>query len=154
MKTLVIYDSVFGNTQKIAEAMGRALNAPVQSVKNITASQLAGLELLIVGSPTRQFHATPETQAFLTGLPAGALKGVKVAAFDTRIAGDTIKFFLFRWLVQSNYADKKIAAALARAGGSLAAKDGFYVKESEGPLAEGELERAAAWAQSLTRGNV
>lgn len=154
MKTLVIYDSVFGNTQKIAEAMGSALNAPVQSVKNTSASQLAGLELLIVGSPTRQFNATPETQAFLKGLPVGALKGVKVAAFDTRIASATIKFFLFRWMVQSNYADKKIAAGLLRAGGSLAGQAGFLVKESEGPLAEGELERAAAWALQLAGGKV
>lgn len=151
MKTLIIYDSVFGNTQKIAEAMGSALNAPVQSVKNTTASQLAGLDLLIVGSPTRQFHATPETQAFLKGLPAGTLNGVKVAAFDTRIAAAGIKFFLFRWMVQSNYADKKIAAALAQAGGSLAGQEGFIVKESEGPLQEGEAERAAAWAISLTK---
>ena len=151
MKTLIIYDSVFGNTQKIAEAIGSALNAPVQSVKNTTASQLAGLDLLIVGSPTRQFHATPETEAFLKGLPAGTLNGVKVAAFDTRIAAASIKFFLFRWMVQSNYADKKIAAALAQAGGSLAGQQGFIVKESEGPLQEGEAERAAAWAISLTK---
>lgn len=153
MKTLVIYDSVFGNTQKVAEAIGRALDAPVQSVKNTSAGQLAGLQLLIVGSPTRQFNATPETMAFLKGLPVGALQGVKAAAFDTRIAGNTIKFFFFRWLVQSNYADKKIAAELARVGASLAGQEGFLVKESEGPLAEGELERAAAWASQLAGGS-
>ncbi len=152
MKALVVYDSVFGNTEKIAQAVGEALGAPVVQVKAVQAEQLTGVELLVVGSPTRQFNATPDMMAWLNGLAEDALKGARAAAFDTRIDAKTIGFFLFRWLVASNYAVKRLEAALARKGAALAAPGGgFFVKASEGPLVEGELERAATWAQGLTQ---
>jgi len=48
------------------------------------------------------------------------------------------------------YAAKPIAGMLKKKGGSLVQQpEGFYVKDSEGPLKDGELERAARWAQSL-----
>ena len=150
MKALVVYDSVFGNTGKIAQAVGAALGAPVVQVGAVQAEQLAGVELLVVGSPTRQFTATPAMMAWLNGLAGDALKGVRAAAFDTRIDAKTIGFFVFRWLVASNYAFKRLEAALKLKGATIAAAaGGFYVKASEGPLAEGELERAEAWGKSL-----
>jgi hypothetical protein len=48
------------------------------------------------------------------------------------------------------YAAKRIANQLKRAGGSLIAPpEGFYVEDTEGPLKDGELERAANWAEGL-----
>ena len=48
------------------------------------------------------------------------------------------------------YADKIIAKALAAKGATLAiSSGGFIVLESEGPLKEGERDRAAAWARSI-----
>jgi flavodoxin I len=87
MKALVIYESFFGNTEKIARAVGASLGLSEEDivrVGDVKPGQLQGLDLLIVGSPTRAFQPCPETKAFLKGLPSGALKGVKVAAFDTR----------------------------------------------------------------------
>jgi len=88
---MVIYDSVFGNTEKVAKEMGKALGtkkqAKVFKVDAVDLEQLKGVKVLIVGSPTRAFSPTPATTAFLKRIPANSLKGVKVAAFDTDLAG-------------------------------------------------------------------
>jgi flavodoxin len=153
MKALVVYDSVFGNTEQIARAMSEALATQAVRVGEASA-QLADVDLLIVGSPTRGFRPTPAMTTWLKGLPEGALKGVKAAAFDTRIAPSDIKSPIFRWIVtRGGYADKGIAKLLAAKGATLAAAgEGFIVKASEGPLKDGELARAAEWASSLARG--
>lgn len=153
MKALVIFDSVFGNTEKIARAIGDALDpeVPVLPVGSATSGQLAGLEYLFVGSPTRGFKPTPAITSFLAGLPADCLKGVKAASFDTRIPLESIKNPLFRFIVKrGGYADLPIAAELVRLGANQPVPSaGFIVLESEGPLKDGELERAAEWAKFM-----
>jgi len=151
MNALIIYDSVFGNTEKIAQAMGAALNAPVVKVDAVTQAQLAGLDVLIVGSPTRSFRSTPAIADFIKAIPAGALQGVRVSGFDTRIALETIKSGFFRGIVKmGGYAAKPIADALVKKGATLAqTPEGFIVQAEQGPLRAGELERAAAWARQL-----
>ena len=54
MKTLVIYDSVHGNTRKIAEAIGEAVSGEVkvQRAGEVDASRLKEFDLLFVGAPT------------------------------------------------------------------------------------------------------
>ena len=155
MKTLVVYDSVFGNTEKVAQAIGAALGFPeevdVLRVGDMAPEQLEGVGVLIVGSPTRAFSPTPATKAMLKAIPAKALSGVKVAAFDTRISvEDTDSGFLRTMVKVFGYAAKPIADRLKRKGGDLVlTPEGFYVRGTEGPLKEGELERAAAWAQQI-----
>ena len=57
MKALVVYDSYFSNTEKIAQVIGAALEAKCEvqmsKMNEITADQIRGVELLVVGSPTR-----------------------------------------------------------------------------------------------------
>ncbi len=161
MKTLVIYDSFFGNTEQIAQAIARGLGSPDEvelvRVGSLTPKQLTGVQLLVVGSPTRGFQASEATMDLLKGIPAGGLKGVRVAAFDTRMSPDDMKtgagMIRFMLLIKvGNYAANPIANALKKAGGQLVAPpEGFWVKDSEGPLKEGELERAEAWGRSLNR---
>ncbi len=149
MKIIVIYDSVFGNTQKIAQAIGSTFGADAQviSVKDARPDLLPRMDMLIVGSPTRRFRATPATMDFLRAIPQGSLKGVKVTAFDTRLTDKAIASPIFRQIVKwAGYAAKPIAKALQAKGGTLfTAPQGFGVDKSEGPLADGELERAAQW---------
>ncbi len=153
MKALVIYDSVFGNTERIAREIGKALGpeVPVILVGKVTPSDLAGLDVLLVGSPTRGFKPTPAITGFLEALPADSLKGVKVSAFDTRIPLESIKSRFFRAIVKrGGYADKPIAEILVRKGGELVIPTGgFFVVASEGPLQKGELERAGEWARGI-----
>jgi flavodoxin len=155
MKALVIYDSVFGNTEKIARAIAEALRrqAEVELVRPQAASldRLADLGLLVVGSPTRGFRPTEAVAGLLKGIRPHALDGVRVAAFDTRFKADELKSSGLRFLVKTGgYAAKRIADRLKRAGGDLiVAPEGFYVEDTEGPLKPGELERAADWAARL-----
>jgi flavodoxin len=155
MKVLIVYDSYFGNTEQIAHAIGDALRpqaeVDVLRVGDVKPEQLVGLDVLIVGSPTRAFSATPPIKQFLGSIPAGGLDGVKVAAFDTRIDVEkTGPRFLAMLARMFGYAAEPIAKRLERKGGNPgAAPAGFVVNDSEGPLREGELERAAEWAKQV-----
>ena len=155
MKALVIYDSVFGNTEKVARAiaagLGKKAAVELKRPAEVTLDGLAGYDLLLVGSPTRGFRATEATVALLKGLPAGCLKGRRAAAFDTRIDAKDIKQAALRFMVNTGgYAAQKIADRLKKAGAELAAApEGFIVEATEGPLRSGELERAAAWGETL-----
>lgn len=159
MKALVIYDSVFGNTGKIGEAIGAALGSPEEvatvRVSEASPDQLAGLDCLVVGSPTRQFSPTPATTQFLKQIPDGKLQGVKVAAFDTRFTVENIeRVRILAFFVRIfGYAAKPIARRLQKKGGELAVPpEGFFVGDTEGPLLEGELARAADWAREIAAG--
>jgi len=157
MKALIIYDSVFGNTEKIAQAISSSLgskeNVETLRVSEVKPEKLIGLELLIVGSPTRVFKPTKAIMNFLNKIPLNGLKGVKVAAFDTRISTVDANSRLLNILVKLfGYAAKPIADRLEKKEGSLIIPpEGFFVKDSEGPLKDGELERAADWAKLIIK---
>lgn len=155
MKALVVYDSVFGNTEKVALEIGKKLGQ-VNEVRTLRVSAvshltLEGVKLLVVGSPTRGFRPTEGVKRFLKGLPAGSLEGVRAAAFDTRIDISTIGSTILRSIVKrGGYAAPAIARRLRRCGAEVVpAPEGFIVEESEGPVREGELARAGEWAKSL-----
>ena len=148
MKALIVYDSVHGNTEKIARAVAGAL-APAGNVTLLRAgdadadpSELPAVDLLIVGSPTHGGRPTPDIQELLGKIPANALTNVRVAAFDTRVKQFIATLF--------GYAAGRIADSLKDKGGRLAAApEGFIVKGREGPLEPGEAERAAGWARGM-----
>jgi flavodoxin len=150
---MVVYDSVFGNTEQVAQAIGGALGSSDDvttcRVTEVKPQQFKGLEVLIVGSPTRAFQPTLATKQLLKSVPAHGLEGVKVAAFDTRISVEDVDSAILTFMVKLfGWAAKPIAERLKRKGGALAVPpEGFIVEGTEGPLREGELERAAAWAK-------
>jgi flavodoxin len=140
----IVYESVHGNTEKVAQAIGKSLagKAKVLRAAEADPAQMAGVSLLIVGSPTYGGRPVPAVQGFLAKIPASGLKSIRVAAFDTRVTAKFAKIF--------GYAADKILAILVRNGGIQAkGPEGFYVKGSKGPLADGEAERAAVWAKGL-----
>ncbi|MBG0784007.1 MAG: flavodoxin family protein [Anaerolineaceae bacterium] len=147
---LVVYDSYFGNTEKIATAIGEAVGAAIKKVDSVTSEDLEGLKILFMGSPTRAFQATPATMTFLKGLK-GKLTGVRAAAFETRIrVEDTQSGFLCFMIGIFGYATPKLVKGLQKTGAEVALEaEGFAVLDSEGPLAEGELDRARTWAVTI-----
>jgi flavodoxin len=155
MKALVVYDSVFGNTEKVALEMGQALSAraEVQTVRvgDVRPEHVSGIDALIVGSPTRAFSPTPAIKAWLRGLPSGSLDGFRVAAFDTRVDLKDVDSAILTFMVRIfGYAAEPIGKRLVRKGGEVAMPpEGFYVGGTEGPLNEGELARAAQWARQV-----
>lgn len=151
MKALVIYDSMYGNTEKVAQAIGAALGAPLLRVGDVKPEHLTGLDALIVGSPTQAFQPLKPVKAFLKAIPARALQGVKVAAFDTRADVQEVNSRILTVFVKIfGYAAEPIAAKLVQKGGTQAmAPAGFFVHGKEGPLKDGELARAAMWGRQI-----
>ena len=159
MKALILYDSVYGNTEKIALAIGNALgpqeDVSVMKVGDVKPDQFAGLNLLIVGAPTQRFRTTAAMSDLLKMIPENSLKGVKVAAFDTRLSMDEINktpilAFFVRLFGVNAYAARPIANRLRKKGGKLVGSpEGFFVEGMKGPLVEGELERAVNWARQI-----
>ena len=155
MNALIIYDSVFGNTEKVTQAIGVALGSQDRvetlPVSQVSTDQLRGLDLLIVGSPTRSFRPTPAISQLLKSLPKNHLAVVQIATFDTRLWLETIDSSALRFIVdKGGYAANTLANALKKKGGQLLAPpEGFLVTGEQGPLKEGELERAAEWARHM-----
>ena len=159
MRTLVVYESYWGNTKAVAEAvaegLGRARVAEVTEVGDVDWEEL---DLLVVGGPTHAFSMSrPSTRhdahtqgassgaeeqglrEWLSALPADL--SVPVATFDTRAT-------MVRNLPGS--AAKAAGKELKRHHhGRVLERRSFYVSDSAGPLADGELERAAAWGAEL-----
>ena len=146
MKTLVVYDSLYGNTEKIARAIAEAITGEVKldRVGEVDVSELKALDLLIVGAPTHAARPSPATREFLDKVEARALEGVKVAGFHTRLTSWWARIF--------GFAARGIAKSLKKKGGTLLLSPwAFYVEGTEGPLKEGELEQAAAWAREIAQ---
>ena len=155
MKALIVYDSYFGNTEKIAQAVTKAMQPAISvdlvKIDQAQHSMLEGVDFFIIASPTRAFNPTPAVKSFLKKIPANGLSGIRVAAFDTRIRmGDNVPGFLQVMVKMFGYADKPMHDLLLKKGGqAIVPSQGFFVKDSEGPLQDGELERAEAWAKEI-----
>ena len=165
MRALIVVESVFGNTRAVADAVAGGLATGMQvEVVDVGTPGTAdnGVDLLIVGGPTHAHGMTrpgtrkgalaqagrpgagttgagPGLREWLAALDAGGHR--PAAAFDTR-------FDKPRWLVGS--AARGAARLLRRKGFRLAAPpESFYVMDTKGPLADGELARARAWGEHL-----
>ena len=156
LKAFVVYDSEFGNTEIVARAIGEVLGSEgeveVRRVGDVQPEEFMGLDVLVVGSPTQQFNPTKATSTFLKGIPKNGLSGTRVAAFDTRLTVEEIEktAILAIFVRIFGYAAKPIGDALKKKGGELAIPpEGFLVQGMKGPLVEGELERAEAWAREI-----
>jgi flavodoxin len=156
VSTLVVYVSAYGNTEVISQVIGNTLrpqeDARVVRVNDVTPDQFKGLKLLVVGSPTQRFRPTIGMMTLLKSIPQNGLKGVKIAAFDTRLTEAEInKVRILAFFVRIyGYAAKPIVDRLKKKGGELIMPpEGFYVEGMEGPLVAGELERAAEWAKGM-----
>ena len=146
MKAFIVYDSVYGNTEKIARAIAEAIashgEAKVLRASEADISELESGDLLIVGCPTHAGRPTPAMQDFLNKVPDSSLQGIKAAAFDSRVSA--------RWVKILGFAAGKIAGRMKGKGATLVASpEAFFVKGKEGPLKEGELERAAGWVRGI-----
>jgi flavodoxin len=146
MKTLVVYDSVYGNTEIIARAIGAAIPGEVEvlHVGQVKAGDLETVDLLVIGCPTHGAMPTEAIQSLVDRVGSPARGSARAATFDTRLTWG----FLERW---GGFAAPKMADALADKGWTLADEPGgFFVKGlRKGPLKPGEEERAAVWAKRL-----
>jgi flavodoxin len=153
VKLLVVYDSVYGNTAQIAEALIAVSSIhPDSRVFKAVESTLNGLvdiDLLLVGSPTHGGTFTEPVKNFLAAIPAQGLQGMRAAAFDTSFSKETQKGLAKMVIGIFGFAAPKISEELTAKGATVIAAETFVVLDTEGPLQEGEIERAEAWVTEL-----
>jgi flavodoxin len=141
MRIRVVFDSQFGNTEQLAHAIAASLGrehavalVPIRDERS--AHAIGDADLTFVGGPTQVRGASAVMRSFLDGIPE--LQGAAIAAFDTRM--DAPGIF-------TGAAAGVIGKRVRRLGGRLVvAPESFLVRGREGPLLDGERERAAAWA--------
>lgn len=160
MSTLVVYESMWGNTRAVAEAVARGLgpDVPAVDVTEAPSPVPVAVDLLVVGGPTHAFsmsrpgtrkdavekgaapgHEASGIRDWLAGQPSS--DRVDVATFDTRI--DKVRHL-------PGSAAKAAAKEIKRHHlGRLVAVESFYVKDTDGPLVDHELERAESWGAGL-----
>ncbi|WP_430867460.1 flavodoxin family protein [Demequina aurantiaca] len=163
MKALVVYESMWGNTAQIAQAIATGLSdsasVEVLEMSIAPASPAYNVDLVVVGGPTHTFSMSrpdtryeavklgasnttpsPGIREWIAELPS-THAGVLVATFDTRVAKT-------RRLPGS--AARKAGKLLSHLGyEAVVAPEGFFVAGVEGPLVEGEFERARSWGAQL-----
>lgn len=163
MQALVVYESMFGNTQEVARAVADGLSTrmDVELAEVGEAEWRAGVTLLVVGGPTHAFGMTrPGTRAdaarqlgspvvsertgirewleTLPPLPAGT----RAAAFDTRVGHPRVP----------GSAARAMHKRLRRSGLDLVApSETFWVEGTRGPLLPDETARAKTWGASLAQ---
>jgi flavodoxin len=147
MHALVVYDSQFGNTERIAAAIADTLRTTgdvrLAHVEPERPLDLEGIDLLVLGCPTQGWRPTVAMHALLASLTPQQLHGRAVACFDTR-------FQKPHWITGS--AARRMAASLRHMDITLLAPpESFFVEGTEGPLLTGELARAAVWARTLLK---
>lgn len=145
MKTIVVYHSLYGNTEKIARAIAGTIRGDVQLLRmdQVAPGQLEAADLLIIGAPTHGSLPSEAAQALLKQVGPPARPGARLATFDTRLT--------WKFLQRYGYAASKIADQLVPKGWTLAGEPGgFFVRGlKKGPLKKGEADRAAAWAKAI-----
>jgi flavodoxin len=163
MMTLVVYESMFGNTEQIANAvaagLGESVDVQVTEVADAPTDPDPDVALIVAGGPTHAFSMSREnTRAdaiskgaregerefglrdWMAALPSGE-HTEKMATFDTKIKS-------MRHVPGS--AAKSAAKAAHRHGyESVARAESFYVDDVDGPLLDGEIDRARAWGRQL-----
>jgi hypothetical protein len=162
-RALVVYESMWGNTEQvaraIAEGLGSRLDVTVAEVSEAPTAPGDDIAVIVAGGPTHAFSMTrPSTRAdairqgarqghedtglreWLSRLPEHP-DGQRLVTFDTRVGK-------VRHLPGSA---AKSAARLARQHGysPFARSESFFVNDVDGPLLEGETTRATQWGADL-----
>jgi len=164
MRAMVVYESLYGNTRQVAHAIADGLAAQCDvelSEVGDAGRDLTHVDLLVAGGSTHAHGmmsertrrgAVEDAEAGRDLVSTGPVlrdwiadvtpaPGAGAAAFDTRIGKP-------RWLTGS--AGKGISRRLRERGFLVLGEPGsFLVDGGEGPLQEGELDRAREWAAEL-----
>lgn len=167
MKAVVVYESMYGNTRAVAEAIGEALRRGVETavlpVAHADTAQARTADLIVAGAPTHALgmprpktrqaavEAAGRPDSGLTLEPGADGAGMRewlptlgsgrgaAAVFDTRMR---MPSFL-------GHAARPIRRLLGRSGVGLLDKPQSFFVDKQHRLLPGELERAGAWGATL-----
>lgn len=152
---LIIYETVFGNTGRVADMLKSRLSEKGETVESIGIAQVSEnnfpkADLIIIGSPTRAFRPTPNMQSFLRAFKP-LFKDKNVACFDTRMDVKEVnnKFLTFM-AKHFGFANDYFVKQLKKAKAKLVCEPyGFFVKASEGPLVDSTEALVQEFADKL-----
>jgi hypothetical protein len=162
-RVVVVYESIFGNTRSIAEAVAAGLREllPVELHEVAQAPTTLDDVLLVVGAPTHAFSLSrPQTRqtarASVEGEPVSAGIGLR-EWLDVARLGPGVRAVAFDTRVNKSFVPGSAAKAahkrLRHLGvASVGSPESFWVADTSGPLLPGELERATAWGRDLATG--
>ena len=169
MLTLIVYESYFGCTQAIAEALATVFRSAgditVAGVETARHHPVQRYDLVVVGGPTqarglsrtdtrrgavsraarhhRQLRVDPRIsiglREWLDGL--GLCEGRAAAAFDTRLDAPALL---------TGQASRELAAELRHHGFRLVTEPVSFLVDPSDELLPGEAERATDWARELS----
>lgn len=145
MNVLVVYYSLYGNTKQVAEAVAEALAraGAVRTVhlEQLTPADLAGADLVVMGSPTHYQNLPKAVRPVLAGLPKKSFAGKWVAAFDTSRE-------MWRPLLLMTAAHRLLPKMHKLGGKKAVPPETFLVTRGhqKATLYAGEADRARAWA--------
>jgi hypothetical protein len=159
---LVVYESMFGNTGLIANAIadGLAVGANVQAAEvNAAPTSVRDISLLVVGGPTHAFSMSrPSTRADARkqqGSDTSAASEIGIREWLDRLEVESsTRFVAFDTRVRRPRLPGSAARAAsrqlrARGLSPLALPVTYWVNGTPGPLVEGEIERARHWGEQL-----
>lgn len=154
---LIIYDSVFGNTLKIANAIVDELQlnrveAKLLHVPEVTPEDIMTADRIVFGSPTRAFRPTEPMIGLLKQI-GKSMNGKKVACFDTRVEVERVKSKLLSQMIHwFGYANDYFIKKFKAFGAVMFTEPAsFFVKDSAGPLVEMALSDAIGFAERLMK---
>lgn len=163
MRALIVYESMFGNTEQVAQAVAEGLarhgQVEVREVSNAPTRPDESLDLVLVGAPTHAFSLSrPSTRedAHRQGATRGDVKaglrewlaGVESGAHHPQLATFDTRVTKVRSIPGS--AARKAAKLAGRLGYvSAQAPESFFVLDVDGPLGVGELDRARCWGDQI-----
>ncbi len=170
MEVVVVYESLFGNTRAIAEAVAAGIRSARPEISVVCAPvddavALDGADLVVVGGPTHAFGMTsrrtrasaaamaePGAPSGPAGTP-GARRGVREWLAGLERPQHTARAAAFDTRMDRWYAGgaaPRIARGLRDRGYVVEGPpEGFFVEDTAGPLRPGERERAQAWGVEL-----
>ena len=160
MRALVVFESLWGDVERIARAIADVLEETMIVEVVITdsaPSDIDGFDLLVVGAPThRQSMSRPATREEahrVYGAPHVLNRGVREWLYDLSVPHTKATALAFSTALDEprlpGSAAKAIRYELRSLGLDTPVKaETFRVAAFEGPLLDGELERAVAWIRS------
>jgi hypothetical protein len=168
MKTVIIYESVYGTTLLVAEELARVAHehgdVDLVRAEEADAATVEGADLVLIGGPTHLHGmSTRATRQLGTAEPgghteeglgpdvpgpglrdwfrlSGHVDGTAAAAFDTRLDGPEF---------MTGRASVGIARRLRHHGFTEVAAPRSFLVTRENRLMSGEAERARQWAVSV-----
>lgn len=147
MKSLIVYDSKYGNTKKVGELIAEGLKTIegneviIENVKEIDLNKEQNYDLILIGSPNHYGSCTKPIKNLITKLPESSVKGNAYAVFET---------YMFNPKKVVKIMEKRINEAIPH---TIKTSPGLSIKvaANKGPIMDEELPKCKEFGIKLAK---